>query len=85
MAGSSRSTYDVVLSEQARDAWYCAEPRGLRRSLWRTLKALAEEPRPPGALQLVGSNRYWLIADAAVLLYAIDEEAGCVFVTEIRV
>ncbi|MDX1382725.1 MAG: hypothetical protein R3190_03720 [Thermoanaerobaculia bacterium] len=85
MAPSSAAAYEVVLSEDARSQWYRAEPRRLRRALWRTLEDLSRDPRPPAALQLVGSSRYWLAVDSAVVLYAVDEAAATVLVAEIRI
>lgn len=76
-------SYDVELSRSAdRELWNVHEP--LRSKLFRAIKALGNEPRPPGCRKLVGTTDAWRIRVGSYrILYTIQDRLRIVRVESV--
>ena len=76
--------YEVLLERRAERDLKRLEAKEFHR-ITREIKALAENPRPPGCRKIAGSERDWRIriGDYRVI-YELDEEAKVVRVMRVR-
>ena len=58
-------------------------PIGVARRIWQKLLALEEEPRPPGASKLEGSDGYRIRVSDHRIVYLIDDRAQVVDVVRV--
>ena len=58
-------------------------PIGVARRIWQKLLALEEEPRPPGAFKLEGSDGFRIRVGDYRIVYLIDDRAQVVDVVRV--
>jgi mRNA interferase RelE/StbE len=80
----SNRAYTVTVSNSAQKEIKALE-HGVRVRVIRSLRALADEPRPPGCRKLVGSQNRWhiRIGDYRVI-YTVDDAGRVVEVVAVR-
>jgi len=80
---SSRA-YTVAVSNSAQKEIKALE-HGIRLRVIRSLRSLADEPRPPGCRKLVGSQNRWRVrvGDYRVI-YTVDDAGRVVEIVAVR-
>lgn len=76
--------YEVLLERRAERDLKRLEAKDFHRII-REIKALAENPRPPGCRKITGSEHDWRIRIGAYrVIYEIDENARAVRIMRVR-
>jgi mRNA interferase RelE/StbE len=75
--------YDIFLLPPAQKDLDDLEPQAFGRIL-KKLKALSQEPRPPGCLKLTGEDGCRLRIGGHRVLYRIDDKTKRIFVYRIK-
>lgn len=81
MAGSE---FRLEIARSALGEWAALEPRSQRQVVWEVLEGLRVDPRPEGALRLVGREEYRIRAGAAIVTYGVDDQESLVKVLRVH-
>jgi mRNA interferase RelE/StbE len=77
------ATYSVVIKRSAQKEIRNLPTKRLRQRVVAVIRALADDPRPPGCLKLTGADKYRLRTGRYRILYTIRDDE--VIVTIVRV
>jgi mRNA interferase RelE/StbE len=77
------ASYSVVIKPTAARELEAVPRKGDRRRIVERIAALADDPRPPGALKLSGHERYRFRLGPFRVVYGIDEAGRVVLVVKI--
>ncbi len=75
--------YEVVITRSAFKEIERIATKRDRRKVVRRIKALADDPRPPGCEKLTGGDRYRVRQGWYRIVYAVDDAARMVIVFKV--
>jgi mRNA interferase RelE/StbE len=77
------ANYEVFIKPSALKELESIDNRKIRRNVAERIRALGENPRPPGCTKLTGSEGYRIRCDDYRVVYSIEDEQLVVFVVKI--
>lgn len=80
----AQTEYDLELTRLALDNWIGLPDRENRETVDRKLRAIARDPRGPGALAEAGREEYRVRTEGVLIRYAVNDERHLVTVLRIR-
>jgi mRNA interferase RelE/StbE len=77
------ANYEVFIKPSALRELESIDNRKMRRNVTERIRALAENPRPPGCTKLTGSEGYRIRCGDYRVVYSIEDERLVVFVVKV--